>query len=315
MNKIAKLSQQEELEAARERLEQVISDFAANNDTFVTPIPGLSMAITTTPLKPTAHVYEPSLCVCIRGRKKVVIGKDTLFYDEKNYLLTCIGIPTIVSIAKASTKTPYAGIALRLDMEMVRSIIAEMETSGAPLEHSEPAIAIRPMTIDLMESLYRLASLVSQKKDISILAPLIQREILYRLLSGPSGDRLREFAQYGSQTNRVSKSVTWIRENFDKKLSVDDLAKMANMGVSTFHRHFAQITTMSPIQYQKQLRLHEARRLMIEQDMDAATSAIQVGYESVTQFNREYRRLFGQPPATDKKKILSSDLINTETAV
>ncbi|QDK36388.1 AraC family transcriptional regulator [Bdellovibrio sp. NC01] len=315
MGKVAKLSQQEELEAVRDRLEAVIADFAEKNQTYVTAIPGVSMAMTTSPLPPTAHIYEPSLCVCVRGRKKVLIGKDYLTYDDKHYLLTCIEIPTIVSIAKASPQIPYSGFAMRLDLEMIRSIIAEMEISGMPIEHSEPAIAIRPMTLDLMESILRLATLASQKKDITIFAPLIQREILYRLLSGPSGDRLRQFAQFGSQTNRVSKAVNWIRENFQKKLSIDDLAKMANMGVSTFHRHFSEITTMSPIQYQKQLRLHEARRLMIAEDMDAASSAIQVGYESVTQFNREYRRLFGKPPATDKKKILNSDLANTETVV
>ncbi|MBO9666895.1 MAG: AraC family transcriptional regulator [Bdellovibrio sp.] len=315
MGRVAKLSPKEELEAIRERLEKVIADYYTSTGTHVTAIPWLSMAMTTAPVAPMAHIYEPSLCICVRGRKKVLIGKDFIHYDQNNYFISCIEMPTIISIAKASPKVPYIGIAIRLDLEILRSIIAEMEISGTPVEHSEPAIAIRPVTASLLDPILRLATLASENKDISIMAPLLQREIFYRLLSGPSGDRLRQFAQFGSQTNRVSKAVSWIRENFQKKLSIEDLAKMAHMGVSTFHRHFSEVTTMSPIQYQKHLRLHEARRLMITQNLDAATSAIQVGYESVTQFNREYRRLFGQPPATDKKKIMNSDAPSADSVV
>ncbi|UYL10289.1 AraC family transcriptional regulator [Bdellovibrio sp. SKB1291214] len=315
MSKVAKLSHSQELEAIRDRLDQVIADFAAVNETYVTPIPWLSMAKTIAPVPPMAHIYEPSLCICVRGRKKVLIGKDFVHYDAKNYFISCIEMPTIISIAKASPKVPYMGIAVRLELEMVRSIIAEMEISGTQVEHSESAIAIRPVTTNILEPVLRAAILASEKKDISIMAPLLQREIYYRLLSGPSGDRLRQFAQLGSQTNRVSKAVNWIRDNFQKKMSIEDLAKMANMGVSTFHRHFSEITTMSPIQYQKNLRLHEARRLMITEDLDAATSAMHVGYESVTQFNREYRRLFGQPPATHKKKIIGSDMPTSDSVV
>lgn len=304
-----------ELEIIREKLENVIAEFSLSNPTPETDIPGVMMARTVAPLKPTAYIYEPSLCICVRGYKKVLLGSETFYYDQNNYLLTCIGIPTIISIAKASTKIPYSAILLRLDLDMVRSIIAEMEISGAQVEHSEPAIAIRPLDASLLEAVYRLASLTKKKQDIPILAPMIQREILYRLLSGPSGDRLRHIAQFGSQTNRVNKAVTWIRENYKNKLSVDDLAEISNMGVSTFHRHFQELTTMSPIQYQKHLRLHEARRLMLSENADAATSAIEVGYESVTQFNREYRRLFGEPPATNKKKLLKSALTGLEPVV
>jgi AraC-like DNA-binding protein len=306
ITKIAKSSLDKELEPLRNRLEGLISKNMAGRTEPITVVPGVIMAQSMSPLPPTAHIYEPSLCICVRGRKTVLFGNETFFYDENHYLLTCVDIPTIVSIAKASEKNPYSGILIRLDMEMVRSIIGEMEISGAPLEYGEAGVAIRTLNSPLLEAICRLAELTANQKDIPIMAPLIQREILYRLLSGPSGDRLRGIAQYGSQTNRVGKALSWIRENFAKKISIEDLADIAAMGVSTFHRHFQELTTMSPIQYQKHLRLHEARRLMLVENEDAASSAVLVGYESVTQFNREYRRLFGAPPAADKKKLISA---------
>lgn len=310
MKKFANSYLDKELAPLRNRLEILITKNMEGRTEPISVIPGVIMAQSTMPLPPTAHIYEPSLCICVRGKKNVVLGDEMFFYDENHYLLTCVDIPTIVSIAKASEKNPYSGILIRLDMETLRSIIAEMEISGAPIEHSESGVAIRELNIPLLEAVCRLAELTANKKDIPIMAPLIQREILYRLLSGPSGDRLRGIAQHGSQTNRVGKAVNWIRDHFAKKISIEELAGLAGMGVSTFHRHFQELTTMSPIQYQKHLRLHEARRLMIMDNEDAASSAIRVGYESTTQFNREYRRLFGAPPATDKKKIISAGTVS-----
>lgn len=310
MIRVAKLSLDKELEPLRDRLEALITKNMNGRTEPVTVVPGVIMAQSMSPLPPTAHIYEPSLCICVRGRKTVIFGNETFFYDQNHYLLTCVDIPTIVSVAKASEKHPYSGMLIRLDMEMVRSIIAEMEVSGAPVEHGEAGVAIRPLNVALLEAICRLADLTANRRDIPIMAPLIQREILYRLLSGPSGDRLRGIAQYGSQTNRVGRTVSWIRENFAKKISIEELAGIAGMGVSTFHRHFQELTTMSPIQYQKHLRLHEARRLMLMDNEDAASSAVRVGYESVTQFNREYRRLFGSPPATDKKKLFSAGRVS-----
>lgn len=314
MRRLAKSSLVQELAPYRERLEAMITRCMEGRKDPITAVPSVTMAQSTEPLAPTAHIYEPSLCICVSGKKTVILGDETFEYDEAHYLLTCVDIPTIVSIEKASPSKPYSGILIRLDMEMVRSIIAEMEVSGAPLEHDEPGIAIRPLSGPLLEAVCRLAELAANQRDIPIMTPLIQREILYRLLSGPSGDRLRGIAQYGSQTNRVGKAVAWIRDHFRNKISIEDLAGIAGMGVSTFHRRFQELTTMSPIQYQKHLRLHEARRLMLVEDEDAASSAVRVGYESVTQFNREYRRLFGTPPATDKKKLVSSGRKLAESA-
>ena len=303
---IAKLSRAEELLPLHDRLDQLVTKILAGKTDPVTILPGVILAQSVTPLAPTAHIYEPSLCICVKGRKTVVIGSETYHYDENHFLLTCVDIPTIVSIARASEKRPYSGILIRLDMEMVRSIIAEMEISGAPMDHREAGVAIRPLEVPLLEAVARLVALAANRSDIPILAPLIQREILYRLLSGPSGDRLRGIAQFGSQTNRVGKAVNWIREKFAEKISIEELAEIAGTAVSTFHRRFQELMTMSPIQYQKQLRLHEARRLMLMEDEDAGSSAVRVGYESVTQFNREYRRLFGAPPAADVKKLVSA---------
>ena len=306
MTTLAKSSNKQELEAVRVKLETLIASYAENGGEPQTPVPGLYMAMTTTPLPTTAYLYEPSLCMCVRGRKHISFGKESLSYDQNHYLLTCIDIPVLISIADASPAKPYAGIMIQLDLEMVRAIVAEMEISGIPVEHAEAAVAVRAVELPLLDAVYRLARLAGQKQDIGIMAPLIQREILYRLLSGPSGDRLRHIAQFGSQSNRVNKAVSWIRENYRKSFVIEDLAAISGMGISTFHRHFQTLTTMSPVQYQKHLRLHEARRLMLVEDRDAAESAFEVGYESVTQFNREYRRLFGQPPATNKRKLQES---------
>jgi AraC-like DNA-binding protein len=315
MTKAAKSSSKQEIETIRLKLEEIIMDFTKKTTSLQTDIPFLNMASINTPLEPMALIYEPSLCICVRGQKNLTLGDEVLVYDQAHYLLTCISFPTPVSIPKASLKNPYAALQVKIDLEVARSVMAEMEMPATPIKPADSAVDIRPLDLALIESVYRLAKLSQNKKDIPVLAPLLQREILYRLLEGPSGDRLREIVQLGSQTNRVSKAVNWLRENYKKKVSIDELAKVAAMGVSTFHRHFQDLTTMSPIQYQKQLRLHEARRLMVFDGVDVSSAAVDVGYESVTQFGREYKRLFGVSPGMDKKQIIESNLPQNDVVV
>jgi transcriptional regulator GlxA family with amidase domain len=189
---------------------------------------------------------------------------------------------------------------------MAGESITQMGLHGTETELAEPGAAVRPLTLSLLEPVYRLVSLVRTPQDIPVLHEVFHREILSRLLTHPIGDRLRRIVQHGSQANRIVKAVSWLRQNYSKHISVHELAEVAGMAASTLHRHLREVTTLSPLQYQKKLRLQEARHLMLVDGLDTITTAYTVRYESVTQFNREYRRLIGQPPARDKKALRES---------
>jgi len=256
-------------------------------------------------MTPDSSLYEPSFAFIIKGAKRVVLGNETYVYDQDHFLLTAVGLPTIVQVLDASASAPYLSLKLDIDLDMARELIAEVDQLGSPAEGNGTGIAIGPVTPELANAALRLLDLLDEPRDIPILARFIQREILYRIVTGPVGGRLRHAVEVGTQTNRVSAAIRWLREHFDQPVRVETLASVAGMGESTLHHHFRALTAMSPLQYQKHLRLHEARRMMIADRIDAASAALRVGYESVTQFNREYRRLFGAPPKTDVRYILS----------
>jgi AraC-like DNA-binding protein len=245
--------------------------------------------------------------VCIRGRRKVSVGETLVFQDENQFFLTAIDRPTLYAIPHASSQKPYTGLRIDLDLGIARQIMAHIdinECNVVPVQ-SELIAAVTP---ELLDCILRLTRLIERPSEIAVLADLIQREILYRLLSGPAGNSLRQIARLGSQGQRVSKVAAWLQEHFRRPLRIDQLAKMAGMGVSTLHRHFHELTDMSPIQYQKRLRLHEARRLMLEESYEVGTAALNVGYESSTQFIREYRRLFGEAPLRNIKALRTTRL-------
>jgi transcriptional regulator GlxA family with amidase domain len=213
----------------------------------------------------------------------------------------------VFAIPHASPEEPYTALSIDLDLDLARQMMAHIdinECNAAP-SRSKLTLAVTP---ELLDSVLRLTRLMERPNEIAVLADLIHREILYRLLSGPAGNSLRQIARLGSQGQRVSKVVEWLREHFRRPLRIDQLARMAGMGVSTLHRHFHELTDMSPIQYQKRLRLHEARRLMLEESYEVGTAALDVGYESSTQFIREYRRLFGEAPLRNIKTLRNSVL-------
>jgi AraC-like DNA-binding protein len=247
------------------------------------------------------------MCVCIRGQRRVSVGETVVFYDENQIVLTAIDRPTVFAIPHASVQKPYTALRIDLDLDLARQMMAHIdinECNVAP-NPSELAAAVTP---ELLDCLLRLTRLIERPSEIAVLADLIHREILYRLLSGPAGNSLRQIARLGSQAQRVSKVVAWLREHFRGPLRINQLAKTAGMGVSTLHRHFHELTDMSPIQYQKRLRLHEARRLMLEESYEVGTAALDVGYESSTQFIREYRRLFGEAPLRNVKALRATGL-------
>jgi AraC-like DNA-binding protein len=238
-----------------------------------------------------------------QGAKRVLLGDDTFVYDAHHYLITSVHLPTIVQIIAASREKPYLGLRLKLDQREISQLMVDSNLPPPRAQQSSRGMATGEVTLPLLTAVQRLIELLSEEKDIPILAPIIQREIIYRLLMGEQGTRLRQIASTGSQSHQIARAIDWLKANFTQPLRIDDLAEQVRMSSSTFHHHFRSMTALSPLQFQKQLRLQEARRLMLAERMDAATAAFQVGYESPSQFSREYNRLFGAPPLRDIAKL------------
>lgn len=281
----------------RAEIEAFIERHARRTRSVRTPVPGLSVARITAPIPPTTHLDASCLCVCVRGKRRLTIGDERVVHHENRFLLTAIEVPTIIAIPDASPAHPYTGLRIDLDLDAAREIIAELELERAPIP--DTTFTTAALDPDLLDCVYRLVRLIERPSEIPFMARHLHREIVYRLLASPSGGRLRQLVRLDSETQSATKAVAWLRAHYRERLGVDVLARKAGMGVSTLHRHFRELTSMSPIQYQKHLRLHAARRLMLEDQVDVTAAAFGVGYESPTQFSREYRRLFGRPPRRD----------------
>jgi AraC-like DNA-binding protein len=292
----------EDSQSIRTRIGSAILAALAGKEELETSIPGLTLAQRSHPVPPTSYLYSPSFAMIVQGRKNIVLGNSAYHYDETQFLLTAVNLPTITEVVQASPERPYISIMLKLDLAAAKQIITDMDLEDAPAPAGS-AMAVGPSTPQLFDALARLIDLLASPADIPILGDLIQRELLYRVLTGPTGSRLRQIVRIGTQSNRVARAVTWLRENYQAPLRVEALAELTNMGLSTLHHHFRMMTSMSPLQFQKHLRLHEARRLLLSEEMDAGSAALAVGYESATQFSREYRRLFGAPPLRDVKSL------------
>jgi AraC-like DNA-binding protein len=270
------------------------------------PVPGLMLYRNTSPTSPNPCTYEPSLLVIPQGRKRVDLGKQTYVFGETTFLLTSIELPIVSRVSEASVAKPYLAFFLKLDMGIVRDVLHSEELSIPVPKAGTRGMVLGDATADLLAPCCRMVELVDTPKDAPFLSKLLQREIIYRLLQGAQGARLRSVATLADQDYRTAKAVAWLRGNFAKALNVDDLASMTGMSRSTLHHHFRSLTAMSPLQFQKQLRLHAARQKMLTEELDAATAAFEVGYESPSQFNREYKRFFGQPPGRDIQGMRAS---------
>lgn len=287
----------------RADLASKIAWFIGSSQRLVTQIPGVLLVRRTAPTAPCSGTYTPSLIVVAQGSKRVDLGQTTFLYGQSRFLLTSIELPIVSQVTQASVAKPLLAVAIQLDMPTVREIL---NREDVPMRESSPAasaMATGEITMELLGACCRLMDLLANPQDIPFLGGHIQREIIYRLLCGPEGARLRAIATSGDQSHRTARAISWIRNNYAKPVRVDDLAQIAGMGVSTLHHHFRALTHMSPLQYQKQLRLQAARGRMLVDRMDASTVAFEVGYESVSQFNREYSRFFGQPPMRDIKAL------------
>jgi AraC-like DNA-binding protein len=289
----------------RKDLAHKIASFIGQRERLITDVPGLLLARRTAPTAPLSATYEPSLAVVAQGRKQATLGGRTFVFDESRYLLTSLDLPVICNVTEASEEVPYLCFVLKLEMPVVRELLSQEEIQAHGASSTSPGMTTAETTADLLDACCRLMDLLSAPQDIPFLSGLIQREIIYRILRGPEGARLRAIATLGDQSHRTAKAIAWIKTNYAKPLRVEDLAQLAGMGLSTLHHHFRELTAMSPLQYQKQLRLQAARARMLVDGLDAASAAFEVGYESASQFNREYSRLFGQPPMRDIRTIRS----------
>jgi AraC-like DNA-binding protein len=283
----------------RAALAHKLAFFIGSAEKWVTGIPGLALHRRAAPTVPCSATYEPGVIVIAQGRKRVELGRNTFIYDPTRYLLTSVDLPIVSQVVEASQEAPCLAMSLRLEMPVVRELLSREDFQVADAPSDSPAMGTGETTPEILSACCRLLDLLESPADVPFLSGLIQRELIYRILRGAEGARLRAIATLGDQSHRTAKAIAWIRDNYSKPLRVEDLAQISGMGVSTFHHHFRALTAMSPLQYQKQLRLQAARGRMLIEGLDAASAAFEVGYESASQFNREYSRFFGQPPMRD----------------
>lgn len=301
-----KLASKRELPAIQELRSELASRIAAHTPAIgenETAVPGLLLFRRTTPTPCYRGAYEPSLNVFAQGRKRVNLGGTSYQCKGGSFLLSSIDVPVESQIVEASEKVPLLSMLLRLEMPLVREVLSSEELPEMNSPSRGAGIAIGETTEGILGACIRLIDLQETPSDIPYLGRLIQREITYRLLRTPQGERLRSIATSGDLSNKTAKAISWLKANYAKPLHIEELAELSRLGVSTLHHQFRALTAMSPLQYQKQLRLHAARERMLLGGLDATSAAFEVGYESVSQFNREYRRLFGQPPMRDIKAL------------
>ncbi|MEN3113240.1 AraC family transcriptional regulator N-terminal domain-containing protein [Uliginosibacterium paludis] len=269
-----------------------------------TPVPGLLFFRRNSLTEPCACMVEPSVVMVSQGAKQLLVGDDAFPYDTERFLINSIDLPASSQVIDASAERPCVGLVLRLNLRVMAELIAEGNVPADAGHGSARGIAPGTLTPRLLEPMLRLLQLLDEPESIPVLAPLIQREIHFRLLMSDQAARLRQIILLGSQSHRVARAIDWLKANFKESLRIEELAARIQMSPSSLHLHFRQLTAMSPLQYQKWLRLNEARRLMLNEHLDAASAAFQVGYESPSQFSREYSRLFGAPPRRDIETLL-----------
>ena len=296
---------QDPAHAWRVELAHKIALSVGSAENRATEIPWVTLHRRTAPTAPCSLTYQPSVTVIAQGRKRVELGRNIFIYDASRFLLTSVDLPVVSRVIEASEAVPCLALSLKLEMPVVRELLSRDEIQVEEAPSDSPGMAIGETTVEFLSACCRLVDLLHTPRDIPFLSGLIQREIIYRILQGAEGARLRAIATLGDQSYRTAKATAWIRANYAKPLRVEDLADIAGMGVSTLHHHFRVLTAMSPLQYQKQLRLQAARGRMLMDGLDAASAAFEVGYESASQFNREYSRFFGQPPMRDIRNLRS----------
>ncbi len=276
---------------------------AVRDDGTIQPLPGLYLSRASVPLEPLHSVLAPSLCVIAQGSKEVLLGESRYRYDPLHYLLATVELPRVSQVLEASKERPYLSLRLELAPTLVGAVMSEAGLSLPPGPVDVRAIDVSPLNVSLLDAIVRLVRLLDSPTEAGVLMPLITREIIYRLLIGEQGARLRHLAILGGYTSRIARAVERLRQDFDQPLRIEQMARDLGMSVSGLHHHFKAVTALSPLQFQKRLRLQEARRLMLGEDLDAASAAYRVGYRDASHFNREYKSLFGAPPMRDVQQL------------
>ena len=281
-----------------ERMARAIPD-----DGILEVFPGLFLGRSSQPTEKMHSVFKPAFCVIAQGSKQVLLGEEVFRYDPGHYLISTVDLPIVSRVIEASKERPYLSFRLNLDASLVASVMMEPGIKIKKGDASIKAMDVSSIDANMLDAVVRLARLLDTPDEIQVLAPLIIREIVYRLLREEQGARLSHLLASGGDTRRISKAIGHLREHFDEPLKIDDIARELGMSVSSFHHHFKSVTAISPLQFQKQIRLQEARRLMLGEDLDAASAGFRVGYEDASYFSREYKKLFGAPPQRDIARL------------
>jgi AraC-like DNA-binding protein len=276
---------------------------AVREDGRAEPLKGLRLHRESSSKELIHGVSFPAFCVIAQGSKEVFLGDDRYQYDPMHYLLATAELPIVSHVIEASQERPYLSLSVKLDPTLVGSVMVEAGQVSSRSPANVRAINVSPLDTSLLDAVVRLVRLLDTPAEAPFLAPLITREIVYRLLMGEQGDRLRHIALQGDHTHRIARAIQQLRNEFDQPLRIDDMARELGMSVSSFYHHFKAVTAMSPLQFQKRIRLQEARQLMLGEGLDAASAGYRVGYNDASHFNREYKRLFGLPPLRDVERL------------
>jgi AraC-like DNA-binding protein len=286
----------DDLQPLRERTLALALAHAPGDGLHETALPGLRLIRASAPAQPVPAIYEPGLVLVLQGRKQAQLGARVVHYDAMQCLIVPVTTLPRGQVLQASAAKPYVCVRLSCETQALAELLLD---SDAPAAEGDAALQLAPVTAPLLDAAARLLQLLDHPQDLKALAPLVQREIFYRVLTGPLGPRLRALAQGDGVARRLNRVIEQLTRRYAEPISIDELAEAAHMSPSTLHLRFKQLTALSPLQFQKTLRLQQARRLMLGDGLDAASAAHRVGYESPSQFSREYRRLFGAPPRED----------------
>ena len=286
------------------KLARLISAYAPHDGSFELRIPGLHASRYSRVNRECVHALSvPSLCIAAQGVKTVIVGDEVFEYDSSRMIVFSVALPVAAQVTQASPSEPYLALRLDLDPHKIAELVLKVYPHGLPPVQERSAVYITPMDESMVGAAARLMECLAQPGDAELLAPLVMDEILIRLLRSPIGVRVAQMGFAESSVQRVAKAISWLRANFSQPMKVEDLAELVHMSVSSFHEHFKSVTSMSPLHYQKVLRLQEARRLMLSTVMDAGTASQRVGYLSASQFSREFSRLFGSAPTRDIARL------------
>jgi len=309
MNSTSRSQSEREMQQAQASRDELVERlaWAIRDDGTAEPLAGLRLRRASSPTGLGHGVSYPSFCVIAQGSKELLLGDSRYRYNPAQYLIATAALPIASRVAEASPERPYLGIVLKLDPTLVGSVLVEAGQRAPRSQAAMTAIDVSPLDADLLDAVVRLVRLLDSPAEARFLAPLVTREIVYRLLLGAQGGRLHQIAALGGATHSIAEAVEWLRNDFDQRLRIEDIARELGMSVSGFHHHFRALTAMSPLQFQKQLRLQEARRLMLGEGLDAASAGYRVGYGNPSHFTREYKRLFGAPPMHDVEMMRAGD--------